>query len=93
MSRFDATIVYVKGTENKVADCLSRYYEDGGGECASNEDIDWANANIRLDPEGDDLPHDQWQELHLSAIREVGGEPMTKNKAEGSFVGWKQKRW
>ena len=24
MSRFDATIVYVKGTENRVADCLSR---------------------------------------------------------------------
>jgi len=80
MSRFDATIVYVKGTENRVADCLSRYYEDGGGESVSNDDIDWANADIRLDPEGDDLPHDRWQELRLSAIRKVGGEPTTKNK-------------
>jgi len=72
MSRFDATIVYIKGMENKVVDCLSRY-KDGGGECASNKDIDWANADIRLDPEGDDLPHDRWQELCLSMIREVGG--------------------
>jgi len=76
MSRFDTTIVYVKGTENKVADCLSRYYEDGGGESVSNDDIDWANADICLDPEGDDLPHDRWQELRLSVIRKVGGEPM-----------------
>jgi len=80
MSRFDTTIVYIKGTENKVVDCLSTYYEDGGGESASNDDIDWANADICLDPEGDDLPHDRGQELRLSAIRKVGGEPMTKNK-------------
>ena len=72
MSRFDATIVYVKGTENKVADCLSRYYEEGGGESVSEGDIDWANADVRLDPEGDDLPHDRWQELHLSAMRTEG---------------------
>ena len=68
MSRFNATIVNVKGMENKVADCLSRYYENGGGESTSDKDIDWANADVRLDPEGDDLPHDRWQELRLSAV-------------------------
>jgi len=58
LSRFNAEIVYVKGVENKVADCLSRYYEMEGGEGVQNECVDWANADVRLDPEGDDLPQD-----------------------------------
>ena len=45
MSRFNATIMYIKGTENQVTDCLSRYYEDGGGEAASDKDIEWANVD------------------------------------------------
>ena len=32
MSRFDFDIIYVKGELNKVADCLSRYYEDDGAD-------------------------------------------------------------
>ena len=81
MSRFNTTIIYVKGAENRVADCLSRYYEDGGGESASNEDIDWANADVCLDPEGDDLPHDRWQELRLGAMR-TGGNALKRRLAE-----------
>ena len=72
MSRFNTTIVYVKGTENKVVDCLSRYYESGGGESIAKGDIDWANTDACLDPEGDDLPHDRWQELCLSTMRTEG---------------------
>ena len=49
-------------------DCLFRYYEDWGGEIAPEEDIEWANADAQLDPERDNLPHDGWQELHLSAM-------------------------
>ena len=52
----------MKGVNNKVADCLSRYYETEGGEGA-HEHVDWANADIRLDPEGDDLPQDRLREL------------------------------
>ena len=63
LSRFNAEIVYVKGADNKVADCLSRYYETEGGKGAHDECVDWANADIRLDPEGDDLPQDQLREL------------------------------
>ena len=47
----------MKGVDNKVADCLSRYYETEGGEGA-HECVNWVNADIRLDPEGDDLPQD-----------------------------------
>ena len=59
MSRFNATIVYVKGAENQVADCLSRYYDDQGGKIVPEESVEWANTDARLDPEGDDLPHDR----------------------------------
>ena len=34
----------IKGMENQVVDCLSRYYEDGGGGDASEKDIEWANV-------------------------------------------------
>ena len=67
--------MYVKGTENQVADCLSRYYDDGGGEIAPEESVKWANADAQLDPEGDDLPHDRWQELRLSAMTMQGNRP------------------
>ena len=45
MSRFDATIVYIKGAENRVVDFLSRYYEDGGGETTPEESVEWANTD------------------------------------------------
>ena len=45
MSRFNATIVYVKGAENQVADCLSRYYDDQGGKIAPEESVEWANTD------------------------------------------------
>jgi len=63
LSRFNAEIVYVKGVENKVADCLSRYYKMEGGKGVQNECVEWANADVRLDPEGDDLPQDRLREL------------------------------
>ena len=81
MSRFDTTIMYIKGAENRVADCLSRYYEDGGGEAASDKNIKWANADAQLDPEGDDLPHDRWQELHLGAMTTRGNHPRQTERA------------
>ena len=79
MSRFNATIMYVEGTENRVVDCLSRYYDDGGGEIAPEESVEWANADAQLDPEGDDLPHDRWQELCLSAMITRGKRPRQPN--------------
>ena len=45
LSCFDTKIIYIKGLENKVADCLSQYYETDGGDEAQ-ETIKWATANI-----------------------------------------------
>ena len=55
LSRFDFDIQYVKGNSNTVADSLSRYYQLDN----ANKKIpiyDFVNADIRLDPEGEDLP-------------------------------------
>lgn len=96
MSSFNTIIMYVKGTEKRVMDCLSRYYEDRGGEVAPEENIKWANADAQLDLEGDDLPHDRWQELHLSAMTMQGKHP---RQPEGGWVslgklkGSRWKRW
>ena len=45
MSRFNVTIVYIKGADNQVTDCLSRYYDDGGCEIVPEESVKWANAD------------------------------------------------
>ena len=56
LSRFDFEVVYVKGQYNIVADCLSRYYStDVPGE--RHVDHQYVSANLRLDPDGEDLPH------------------------------------
>ena len=73
LSRFNAEIVYMKGVDNKVADCLSRYYETEGGEGA-HECVDWVNADIRLNLEGDDLRQDQLRELRLASMRASQGK-------------------
>ena len=72
MSRFDTEITYAKGSENHVADCLSCYYEREESDSTSDKEIDWANVDVRLDPEGDDLSQDRWLELKMITIE---GEP------------------
>ena len=56
MSWFNTEIIYTNGSKNHIADCLSCYYEREEGDSTSNEEIDWANMDVCLDPEGDDLP-------------------------------------
>ena len=65
-------IIYTKGSENHIADCLSCYYEREEGDSTSNEEIEWANTDVHLDLEGDNLPQDRW--LKLKAIT-IEGEP------------------
>ena len=82
LSRFNAEIICMKGVDNKVADCLSRYYETEGGEGA-HERVDWVNADIRLDPEGDDLPQDRLRELRLASMRASQGEVWRSTRLRG----------
>jgi len=62
MSRFDFNITYVKGELNKVADCLSRYFESDTSD--NVYDIhEYVQADARIDPSGEDLPLLRHQEV------------------------------
>ncbi|GBE82280.1 hypothetical protein SCP_0406640 [Sparassis crispa] len=63
MSRFQYKIQYVEGATNKVVDCLSRYYENNNAD-EFTPIQDYANADVHLDPEWDDLPSNRIAELH-----------------------------
>ena len=54
MSQFDFDIMYIKGEYNKVADCLSRYYENDTS-ADVHEYYDYIQANLRINPTGEDL--------------------------------------
>ncbi len=70
LSRFDFDITYIKGENNKVADCLSRYYESDERDKAHSIH-EYVTADSRIDPTGDDLPPDRFMELreHVVEIR------------------------
>ena len=61
LARFNFDITYVKGETNLVADALSRYYENDNWD-ESYEASQYVNADSRLDPEGEDLPWDRFEE-------------------------------
>jgi hypothetical protein len=60
--------MHVDGVDNKVADCLSRYYENGTGNESHPEHI-YVNADARLDPDGELLPTDRYMELKTATTR------------------------
>ena len=68
LSRFNYTIMHVDGVDNKVADCLSHYYENDTSEDNHSENT-YVKADIRLDPDGELLPTDCYTELRAAATR------------------------
>lgn len=62
LSRFDFDITYIKGENNKVADCLSQYYENDRLEDIHRE-AEYVHADARIDPTGEDLPPDRFLEV------------------------------
>ena len=60
--------MHVDGVDNKVADCLSRYYENDMSEDNHLENT-YVNADIRLDPDGKLVPTDCYMEQHAAATR------------------------
>ena len=67
-SRFNATINYIEGKQNRVADALSRYYDGSSNESPFPMD-DLVTVDQRLDPEGDDLPLGRFIEVKAARVR------------------------
>jgi hypothetical protein len=67
MSCFDFDITYVKGELNKVADCLSHYFESNTPD-KTHETHKYVWANTRIDPSGEDLPIPRFHELKKRVI-------------------------
>ena len=57
------------GTNNRVVDCLSRYYEAEGPE-DHHPDHDFVSADAKLDPDGELLPVQHYVKLCLAAARQ-----------------------
>lgn len=68
LSRFNFDIEYVKGVSNKVADSLSRYYQSDTAD-DNHPPYDYVNADVQLDPEGEDLPWNRVTELRAMSLR------------------------
>jgi len=70
LARFDYNITYVKGKMNLVADALSRYHENDHWDKATDES-QYVNADLRLNPEGEDLPwvcFEETRAMHKSGV-------------------------
>jgi transposase InsO family protein len=70
LSRFDFAIQHIPGSENRVADCLSRYYELLPSDVKLSP-MEFVSVDRRLDPEGDDLPLDRRIELRRLRVHAV----------------------
>ena len=60
--------LHINGVDNKVADCLSHYYENDTSDDNYSENT-YVNTDIWLDPDGELLPTDCYMELHEAATR------------------------
>src|ERR1700720_1774938 len=63
LSQFNYDIQYIKGTSNKVADSLARYYQSDTDE-DNHPSYDYITVDAQLDLEGKDLPLIRMIEAH-----------------------------
>src|ERR1700694_4079312 len=81
LSRFNFDITYVKGEYNKVANCLSRYFESNtsADEHGSHK---YMQADRKIDPEGEDLPIERLREVmeHREELRAMQDLASHKHK-------------
>ena len=67
LSRFDFDITYIKGKLNKVTNCLSQYYESDTM-ADIHQPYEYVQADACIDPTGDDLPAQWYQEVMSKVI-------------------------
>lgn len=84
LERFDFIVTYVQGELNKVADCLSRYYANDTWD-EVHPKSHYVNADLRLDPMGEDLSSSRIAELRAMSTRRtqrVMREPLEERVRE-----------
>jgi RNase H-like domain found in reverse transcriptase len=101
LSRFNF-IMHIDGVDNRVANCLSRYYENNMGDKSHLEHI-YVNADVRLDPDAELLPTDRYMELKTAATRQSNWlaekkkpglrNPRKRTTAPGERCRRKHHRW
>src|SRR6266481_5727187 len=69
LSRFNFTVKHVAGPTNRVADCLSRYYETDGPD-EQHPAHEFVSVDAQLDPDGETLPAQRYVELRSAAARQ-----------------------
>ena len=74
MDEFSFEPRHVAGTDNKVADALSRYYESDNADIFHPE-INLMNADIRMNP--------HWEDLTNQRIGELLARRITRTNPEG----------
>ena len=74
MARFNYSLQHVPGKDNKVADCLSRYYENDNAD-DFHPAQDYVNADVRLDPD--------WEDLKIGRIIELSAGRITRSNPQG----------
>lgn len=62
MSRYNFDITHIKGELNKVVDSLSCYYEEDL-HAYIYEPMEYVQADVQINPEGEDLPNTCYQEV------------------------------
>ncbi|KAK0488063.1 hypothetical protein EDD18DRAFT_1360020 [Armillaria luteobubalina] len=82
LSQFNFDITYIKGDNNKVADCLSRYYKNDTWEDMHNMD-DYIQADTHINLNGDDLPPSRLQEVHDKVIEICAMQDVIHKHSQG----------
>ena len=78
MLKFDFDITYVKGEYNKVANCLSHYYESDTP-ADKHKYHDYIHADRKLDLDRDDPPQNRVTEI-MERVMEIHAMRATKEK-------------
>ena len=79
-------IVHVDGKDNKVADCLSQYYENDGADDFHPIE-EYVNADIRLNPELDELLEARREEVQrVVSLRAMELSPHRPRKVNPNNV-------